>query len=387
MILFNIISEQPLPNLLPVLALPGLERVIQFHTGEDRFVKVAAAIAAAARCAGCQAKFQSMTILDKDNQVESARQAMKQNLCIFPDPVVNITGGTKLMSLGAYLGAREFNYPIFYCDTNGKKFEPLTRSLPVGMRPFQEVVDQLTVDIIMAAHGKTWRSEATSEKLLAFGRQAWALHSQDHEAISAWASQVRTLLSSPDGKQMLDGGKLREALGKPLPSPSNDSVRQYVEAAVEVGVVRKEGTDYKLLASNKRGAQKARNLLGGSWLEWAAADFLSHNTNYADIRVGVEPTEANSDFGETDIVAVNKARCGLAIFSCKTSLEKVTPLEHLASLRDRANTLGGTFAQTALCLFRARDEQEQKDLRKRAALMNLRVYVGEEIAGLSHSAA
>jgi len=105
--LIHLISEQTMQNLLPIMALQP-DQVIHICSQDDRFDKAVTKLESAVSVAGLNPSFQIEKLQSRFPEVEDVRQALKSLLRIFPDSVVNITGGTKLMSLGAFLGASEF---------------------------------------------------------------------------------------------------------------------------------------------------------------------------------------------------------------------------------------------------------------------------------------
>ncbi len=93
----------------------------------------------------------------------------------------------------------------------------------------------------------------------------------------------------------------------------------------------------------------------------------------------VEPEQRGDDYGETDLIAVDRQKLNLAVISCKTSTEHVSTLEHLSSWRDRARTLGGSHASGHLCLFRAKSPAQASDLCAMGKKMNIQVHIAEDI--------
>jgi hypothetical protein len=393
--LFHLVSEQTMPNLLPLLALRP-RRVIQICSNEPRIRQGALRLEAAAKEAGSDAKFQIHEIASTSPLADQIKHAHKQLLSIFPGGVVNLTGGTKLMSLGAYLGASEFHdVAILYCDTAGKAFVQVGRkTLPAWTPTFQEVVRSLTLRVVMAAHGNapdSWRFDTANASLLEFGSRSWQLrihHAEDFLSCR-FGDSIRSFYRSDRGKIPSSADRLKALMEADLTSSIvgvlPEAVTSFLTAAAVAGLlVRLECGGFRL-ADGPAGKDKLRshveriaNLLDGSWLELAVLDFISRSASHLDPHWSVEPLGANSTaYGETDLIAVNSGHAALEIISCKTALKQ--PLEHLEGLRTRANNLGGSHAIASLAILHAGNQAEQERLRRWGKLLKVNILIGHEI--------
>ena len=380
--LIHIVSGETMQNLLPLLALRP-ERVIQICSNDSHFQQIAANFEKAARNAGSRAEFQTHNLKSQSPLPEEVRHAHKQLLSVFPGAVVNITGGTKLMSLGAYLGASEFHdSAILYCDTVNKRFVQVGRNaLPPSLPAFDGVAALLTVPMVMAAQGKEFREASFTVPLLAFGRTAWELRLHHHEPISAWTGAIRNSLPRNKDRITDRPADLHQFLQTPLPPAGSDAARDYLDAAAEAGLLRVEpdGRAYFATEPRRSSVERVSNLLDGAWLELAVADMARRGNRFVDLHWSVEPQQHGEDYGETDLIAVDREKLNLAVISCKTSTERVSTLEHLSSWRDRARTLGGSHATGHLCLFRAKSSDQAKTLHAMGKKMNVHVHIADEI--------
>jgi hypothetical protein len=100
-----------------------------------------------------------------------------------------------------------------------------------------------------------------------------------------------------------------------------------------------------------------------------------------DVHWSIMPENAGdpADYGETDLVLLDRNELRLAIVSCKSSLKHVSKLEHLSSWRDRARTLGGSYAAVHLAVFQANDPAEVAAMKKLSKAMGISVHAGDEI--------
>jgi hypothetical protein len=393
--LFHLVSEQTMPNLLPLLALRP-RQVIQICSNEPRIRQGALRLEAAAREAGSDAEFQIHEIASTSPGPDQIKHAHKQLLSIFPGGVVNLTGGTKMMSLGAYLGASEFpDVAILYCDTASKAFVHVSgKALPPWTPTFDAVVRILTLRVVMAAHGnapESWRFDTASDSLLEFGKRSWqlrTLHADDFQTCR-FGDSIRNFFRSDRGKIPSSADKLKalieadltSAIAGELPEP----ITSFLAAAADAGLLIRLASGGFRLADGPSGKDKLRshveriaNVLDGSWLELAVLDFITHSPLHLDPHWSVEPLGADSTaYGETDLMAVNAHHAALEIISCKTSLKQ--PLGHLEGLRTRANNLGGSHAIATLAILHAGTPAEQERLRRWGRLLRVNILIGQEI--------
>ena len=394
-VLIHVVSEQTMQNLLPLLALQPA-RVVQLCSQGEKYAAAARHIEAAAREAGVVAQFQSCPLQSAFPNVNETRHALKQLLSVFPDAVVNLTGGTKLMCIGAFLGAGEFPVPILYCDTDRQAFISLAQQSLPPMPSFTETARRLTLRVVMAAHGKApdaWRFDTAGPAELEFGRRAFELrwHLRREFQDCDYSRRVREFFRSdksriPSGKarlQALCEANLLDAFHEPVPRV----VRELCEAAVAAGFLERRADGGFRVASPRPGrdlrghVETVANLLDGAWFELTVLDFVRRSVEFADAHWSVEPRktpdhkEAQS-FGETDVVCLALPQGNLQVISCKTRVEK--PLEHLESLRERSHNLGGRYAKATLAVLFVEGQQE-KELRRWGDLLGVEILIGDEV--------
>jgi hypothetical protein len=394
MTLLHLVSEQTMQNLLPLLALRPA-RVIQLVSNGEKYEAAARHIEDAAREADIDATFQPYRLESAFPDVAVTRQALKQLLSVFPEAVVNVTGGTKLMCIGAFLGTGEFPVPMLYCDTDRQEFIPLGKYPLPGMPSFAETARQLTVRVVMAAHGKApsaWRFDTADPAALEFGRKAFDLRWRRRHEFRAcdFSRCLRNFFRADRGKVPSDPGRLnalcRADLCEALPDPVPPVALDFLEAARAAQFVEATAGGGFQLAPPKPNhplrdhVEKLVNLLDGSWFELTVLDLVRRSAEFADPHWSVEPLrsaahEEAQSFGETDVVCLGLPQGNLQVISCKTSLEK--PLEHLEALRERSHNLGGRYAKAALAVLFARREQEE-ELRRWGRLLGVEILIGDE---------
>ena len=116
MIMLSLIGEQPIPNLLPLRHQPPEVAVLVYS---DLTVKAAGRLAKLLP-QGCQGEPCPVSAYD----IAAAKQAMLELVAAKGWPpaslLFNLTGGTKPMSLAAYLAAAELRAPFLYLQSEGK---------------------------------------------------------------------------------------------------------------------------------------------------------------------------------------------------------------------------------------------------------------------------
>ncbi len=384
-------------NLLPLLALQP-ERVVQVRSHGSRFELAEKRLEHAARVAGNDSTFKTNELASEFPDFEEVRQALEQLLSVFPDSVVNVTGGTKLMSIGAFLGASEFrDVPLLYCDTDQQQFRSIgSRALPEDMPSFDRISSKLTVPIVMAAHGKSpeaWRYDHASDVEVEFGARAFSIRSREYATFNqlGWSRHLRAFFRNdkgriPKGRGKLDAlttSNILDAFPEPLPS----CAIEFIEAAVEAQFLRTMETGhYSISASSddrhtRSHVEKIANILDGSWIELFILHVIRNAAFCTDPHWSVEPLkdvrfEEARDFGETDIVFLKWPRGNLHVVSCKTTLDK--PLEHIESLHERSRNLGGRYARAMLYVLHVRDDQRDELLRW-GQLLDVKILIGNDI--------
>jgi hypothetical protein len=381
MTLIHLVSEQTMQNILPAMALkPQRVIFIASQVSSSRINNEKNAL----KLAGTVTEFIEEILLSEFPSWQETRDAVVKNIPADSACVINLTGGTKLMCIGAWTAAQEHHVPSFYCHTLTKSWLTADTGPMPDMPGMASLNSRLTVKILMAAHGKDeseWKSDTVTNELLDFARSSWDLHKNYHEQLSAWLAKLRAHVRRGHNGRIPDKAELKNTLAEPLPRAETEAVVQLLDAACVAGLVLADlAGSFYLNATSRSDVEVITNLLEGTWLELALFHHLSNNPKYADIHWSVEPaTRQNEEYGETDIVAVDTEKLSLAIFSCKSSLEHVKMLEHLAALRDRADRLGGKFASACLFLFETKSADQESSLRQYGKQLQVHILLASEI--------
>jgi hypothetical protein len=384
MTLLQIAGGQTWPNFLPLLGYKPT-RVV-FLTSADPDGKFAADIEhlrTALRHAGHDADFVQIFTLGAQPTLVECRWTL-ENLAPADTHLINLTGGTKAMTLAAWQFAKARGIPSFHLDTRrtGCPFDDFGSA--VHSLPFPDLsamVHRLNVRIALEAQGfpvpESFKQPVPEH--LRFSVEAANIRGDetaDHE-IGGEMAELRKALTSGDGGKFLRKGKLRPALQHPIVAEPGTAWHRYLEAAARQGILRKldGGNEYLLVTLDPQHANSDDlqslaetnfKLLEGIWFELALLERIQTTGLFSDIRWSVEADKSTDPSagskGETDLVAFNPETFNLHFLSCKTGGPHATALEHIQGLRRRATKEGGESAKAELWIFRPRSEDHRRDL-------------------------
>lgn len=255
--------------------------------------------------------------------------------------VVNMSGGTKPMAIGAYLAAQDIGVDALYVDTANEKLVWFSK----GHRREEafDLAGRLTVPIYFQANNKQIDKRRTRKS---------ALLQKAYEA-------ARTLLPTwPECASTL------EQFGKAV-SQGQDRVKisdKIAAILAQYGFVYKDGSEWVI-------KQQGRSFLSGKWLEAMVHVLLEDAHEFGDVKSnlclqGVE--------NELDVVVTRNGQ--LAIIECKSgSLGGQTTLNKLQAIR----TGFGTFARSFFVTSRKESEVDN-NFRNRAREYSVRQIITAE---------
>ena len=410
--LIQITSGETIQNLLPHLSLRP--QMVQ-NIVTPRVSARAALAEAAARAAGeeCEWRLISATAMPTIGETcDLVLSAIADGKAKGLQPVVNITGGTKLMSLGAWEAARQAGIPTVYTDTETESFlDGGTASglndLFDGDLSFDPVKRQMDVKILLAAHGIALRSGGLDPtRYLAFANYLHAdtnnpnrpgeeqavrdaIHGErsgicrnggEPKSADGWLRLLDTPIQMPDAPARLaiEAGLLRDTRGRLfLPEAGRDSF-QRLAAVGQPPRGEHAQQFYKQLFAAVRPLQFAMAMLTGGWVEIVAYHAAKQSGRFRDLRWSIE-TGGDGPMGwaEDDIVGVDGVR--LAYFSCKRGGSKGKMGRALEELESSARRLGGGFSRKFMCIGLPPTRQQFDVLRARGKELGTRLVVGRDL--------
>jgi len=363
--LIQLVSEQTLPNLFPALAMEP-SRVVLLHTPQTR--RQCDWIARALLLAGVPTTPTPIELPDNPDHHATGQAVLTQIASARSSdltPVINITGGTKLMSIGAFAAAYQQKAPAFYLDTAHRLFIPATsRPLPAPLDSsvvaFQRLAARLTVPVLTAAHG--------IEKLVP-GRDP-----------APWLPAARAL--HDDGKleiavheftdRYLDEGKRQPAdYARLLSTPLDNIPDPLIEPLSAAGHIHLRdgrwhlwhpepdvfgrwaaGERYDSVQTYFAATAPLQQLIGflhGGWWELAVLDAARVSGRFRDLHWSPQLTRPDNQTPiEEDLLAVEDIH--LAVFSCKRGGDRPRLLRAFEELDSAARHLGGSFARRYLAV-------------------------------------
>jgi hypothetical protein len=397
--LIQLVGDQTVQNLLPVMALRPAQ-IIQFRSRDKsaaapRFETAALNFELSVRALAhepdfgdYQPKISTIELDSASPKIEDVRSAVASRLAEFPQTVVNFTGATKLMSIGAHQAAAAMAVPSLYCDTQEKTFvDGESYNAALKLPSFLETAAKLSVPLLMAAHGKKfqdWKSEKPTEELLSYGRTSFEVRRDHWNECGSFFDALKPFFFRFKGGIPRSQAELKNLAASALPVPPsvNPALKRFLDAAIASGLCRAVGKSYFLACGPEREAlERTANLLIGTWLELAILDMLDGHPHLQKALWSVAPKKTkDADFGEMDIVCVDQRRASLRYISCKAFLGGQT-LEHLEAVGDRSHRIGGTFAASSLAVFTTFQDQD-KIIRNYAKRLRIDPAVGP--AQISH---
>ncbi|MDR0535624.1 MAG: DUF1887 family protein [Puniceicoccales bacterium] len=366
--LIQIVSGQTLPNIFPALVLPHAE-IVLLHTPGT--VAQCGWIAKALEKAGVGVRIQKRVLSDSPGIEETGRatiDAISDARASGLAPIVNFTGGTKLMGIGAFVAAHQSKTPSFYLDAANDQFtDGRTGDLPLALRDHWKAVktirQMLNLDIVAAACG----IESISPGRDPAPFLPLALHLRHN------AGERDALLQAIDPKaNPIFDPKKPEDVAQLLDTPVFDGVisEHAARLAADAGILEQRSGQWFFARpaslekledwlQNEKPAlpewfaalaplQTAINFFGGGWWELAVLDAARRAGIFSGIRWSVEVSIGGQTY-EKDLIALENLN--LAIFSCKRGGDKARRLvAAIEELDSTARHIGGSHARRYFCV-------------------------------------
>jgi hypothetical protein len=242
--------------------------------------------------------------------------------------IVNFTGGTKCMSIGAYLAAQQVGCTALYVDTANEKLVWFYSNGEVGEEEF-DLAGRLTVRRYLQAYGKhvdeEWTQKcALSEQALAVGRIL----------VRLWPDCADTL------------GVFHQKINA-------KSIISRAEVDDKVAAVFKEHNFISETSGGWRATDQGQFFLTGGWLEAVVYVLFLDSQYFDDVQAGLQLRGVRN---ELDVVVVHKGQ--LAIIECKSGKLAGEAGQAALNKLQAIRTGVGTFARTFFVSNRKSNEIE-----------------------------
>ena len=260
--------------------------------------------------------------------------------------VVNFTGGTKCMSIGAYLAAWQAQVSALYVDTAN---EELVWFYPDGRVQKEEfdLAGRLTVRTYLKANGRNVDEKRTRK------------HSLSQSAIEA----ARRLL--PLWPNCISG---LEAFGAAISQGRNSLPTSDLDSAL-VSILQAGGLVKKNEAGDWQATRMGRRFLTGRWLDALVYTCLLDSGDFDSVQLNLRLEGLEN---EMDVLATRGGQ--LMLIECKSGdLGGQTTLNKLQAIRSGF----GTFARTFFASSRG-DTQIDRPFRDRAREYGVREIITRE---------
>jgi hypothetical protein len=396
--LIQLISEQTIQNLLPILRLKPQKLV---HLVTPKTAGRSAGLKAAAKAAGIDPELESIQLSAMPG-IPECFNAVTEALSktgIGMQTVVNFTGGTKLMSIGAFAAAQTRKVPSLYVDTQDACFvdgatSPEMNALLAGDWSFTPIRNQLRVDVLGIANGvsritsgKPWQSMLPlAEHLFHHIADEEGTHAAIHGATGLFPKglEPRTpkdwlpLLDKPI-RLPLPVARLavEAALVRPGPSDSEvllpDATRSELDHLARHHVPDFSARYFKAVAP----LQNAAAFLTGAWWEVIVCDAAQKSGLFRDLRWSANVGDRNGPDTEEDILGVDGVE--LLYINCKRGGAKARLLPLLEEVRARAATVGGSFNRRFLAILQPPQGKVAANLQQQAAKLGIRLITGDNV--------
>ncbi len=362
--LINLISEQTVPNLLPALAFEQLDRIVNvlstesFESQRRRLEEAVHDGWQLLRRERALPAFETIILKSESPTVEETRRrVLKAMLDVEADYVVNYTGGTKNMSIGAYDAANITGSATIYCDTPEGFLDGHTGSMPPHLS-MAELAPKLDVKLLLAAHGlfakRDYHFTKASSAVAKFGEACFRLYQEQPALLRQFRAAWRKHCT--EGKNRPNAADVARVETQPVPMADKPELAKVLDLAVRCEFLKRDGQELRVnfttarvpVAKLKRLESVLTDLDGGIF-EAVVFHKLGAGRYFSSFLRGVRPAgkTQTADFGESDFLAYSPETVSLTLISCKTTPPR---LEHLESLLARKAKLGGRFAATLVCM-------------------------------------
>jgi hypothetical protein len=350
--LIQLVSEQTMQNVLPIRALRP-EQVV--HLVTPRVARRSAWIMEAARQSGVSAPSSTVQLSPMPTITETAQEVLRlvsEAKAAGITPIVNFTGGTKLMSVGAFAAASKGQATALYVDTEhnvfvdahtGPALAPLMEN-NLSFTPYQAA---LTVNSIAVANG--CERVTSGRDFMPYVALASHLLASPSEEQACWEAFNGKGGLMPKGHEPRDSNTWLALCARPLALPP-----AVAALTVSAGLLV-ERPDGIFLANAATGHPDRQRLqfvhafLTGGWWEVAVADSVKKEGRFRDIRWSADAGQRRVGGSmEEDILAVDGVQ--IAYFSCKRGGDGAKLSRQLEEMVASARRIGGQFVRKYFCV-------------------------------------
>lgn len=335
-----LVSEQPTPNFVPVL--------VQEFRPKEVILVVTPSMKAKANALEkvmrerCQVKVQKIHIENEYDTSIIGERLFELLLNVDKEKVaLNVTGGTKLMAIGAYSTFRDAGYPSFYVSEKTGEIQILDSNECLSLKnPKIRIEDYLELHGFSVLEGKRQINRdwlPVAEELI------------KHQSLSHQLSMLNAAISHAKTKQSNKADVLDVHLNN-----LDQNMNYFLSILEEHHLVKSNGQSVRFTS------RAARDYMAGGWFEEYVFNLIQHLPNVQDCALGVQIDLADKQQrrrNELDVVfmannALHVVECKTANFDNVDNDERNKPLYLLKTLKE----IGGHRTKTAFISYRALGE-------------------------------
>lgn len=394
--LIQLVSGQAMPNLLAAMALQPA-RIVHLCTATEATRRGANALLRAYKAAGLQPLVITETLspMPMVPEVKNAVSSLMENDA---SAVLNFTGGTKLMSLGAFTAALALEHTSFYVDTDNNVFVDGHTSagfaslFPDGDISITRIKKSLSVPIIAIANGAE-RVTAGNPWQPFLPLATFLLENPGIEdGLQKWAD--KTIQSVPRNWHARKDA-IAELFEVPVPADWPGAL----PPAIQSGIFEERGGQVFPARSWLRDLAHGRFKVGspewmaacdnalfpfsffqGVWWEVATIDYLSRHPRYRALQwsanVGARGDQSTDK--EEDILGIADG-IKLLYVSCKRGGARDKLSRTLEELAGSARGVGGIFAEKILAVCLKPNSKLWTQLINRSRQLDIRILTRADV--------
>lgn len=335
-----LVSEQLLPNLLPVLDNSLRPQIVALLV-TPKMMATAERLELLLRETGVSV----LKIPLRAYRIADIREAVLETIAQFPvnKPALNVTGGTKVMALGAYGVFRDLDLPVFYVDSENH----LVLSLSPEYQTIQ-LADVLKIATCLKSYGyhivSTEKAELQPENRL--------LYQALIDDMTRWEKTL--------GHLNYFAGRAEKNLWTIVDHQHWESQQfcDLTELFKQAGHL--DCADSRLIFKS----EESRRLVQGGWLEqhvYSLLEDLRRSKKVRDVATGIVVENRRGTKNEIDVACTHANK--LHLVECKTAKlrgdgkkgdDVVYKLDNLRDL------MGGTYGQALLVSYHQLREEDVK---------------------------
>ena len=326
-----LVSEQLLPNLLPVLDSDTRpQEVVLLVT--PKMTAAANRLKLLLAETGCRVSLRSI----RAYRIEDIRESVLDVIAEFPgqELALNATGGTKVMALGAFGVFRDFDLPVFYIDSENGAVVSLS-----APQQTSKLSDLLKIETGLKCYGY---------KIISVGNPE--LHPENRKLYQSLVDDIEQW-EQPLGTLNYLAGKARNHLWCQLDESvaNNQRLTTLMEFFQTAGHLNVDGDRLVFRDEN------SRSLVQGGWLEqyvYGLIEDLRRKQKVKDAAIGVVVKNIRGTKNEIDVACTYANR--LHIIECKTANlrgEKSKGDDVVYKLDNLRDLMGGSYGQALLVSY------------------------------------